>query len=144
MPSILKHEDGSVQNGVRRQEENLLIDWEKLPAVENLRPGFARRAIAGANISAVRVIADETTTFDGRLHHHEHEQLLVMISGEMHLKVGDEDIVARPGDMVFFPPGVNHGATGVGPEGAEYYEIFSPSRVDQLPGWIGPSIMQYD
>ena len=122
----------------------MLIDWDKLPAVENLRPGFVRRAMAAEKISAVRVVADASTEFDGRLHHHPHEQLLVMIIGEMHLRVGSEDIVAHPGDMVFFPPGVNHGATGVGPQGAEYYEIFTPSRVDQLPGWIGPSIMQYD
>lgn len=122
----------------------MLIDWEKLPAEQNLRPGFMRRAIAAERISAVRVVADATTTFDGRLHHHEHEQLLVMLKGEMHLQVGEEKITAHPGDMVFFPPHVNHGAIGVGPAGAEYYEIFTPSRTDQLPGWIGPSIMQYD
>jgi quercetin dioxygenase-like cupin family protein len=135
---------GFVRNLINEGRKNILINWEKFPAVENLRPGFVRRAMAAEKISAVRVIAEAGTEFDGRLHHHEHEQLLVMISGEMHLRVGTEDIIAHTGDMVFFPPHLNHGATGVGPEGAEYYEIFSPSRVDQLPGWIGSSIMQYD
>jgi len=122
----------------------MLIDWDKLPKVQALRVGATRAAICGQKLSAVRVVAEPSAAFDGRLHHHEHEQLLVMLKGEIHLRVGDKDVVARPGDMVFFPPGVNHGATGVGPQGAEYYEIFSPARTDQLPGWIGPSIMIYD
>jgi len=32
----------------------------------------------------------------------------------------------------------------VGSEGAVYYEIFAPARTDQLPGWVGKSILRFD
>lgn len=122
----------------------MLIDWNALPEMGGMRAGATRRAIAGEKISAVRVTTKPEAVFDGRLHHHEHEQLLVMLKGEAHLQVGDKKIVARPGDMIFFPSMVPHGLVGVGPEGSEYYEIFAPARTDQLPGWVGPSIIRYD
>jgi hypothetical protein len=31
-----------------------------------------------------------------------------------------------------------------GSEGAVYYEIFAPARTDQLPGWVGKSILRFD
>lgn len=122
----------------------MLIDWDGIPAAPGMRAGAVRKAMCAERMSAVRVTTDASAKFDGRLHHHEHEQILIMLKGEIHLKVGEEEITARPGDMVFFPPGVWHGAVGVGPDGAEYYEIFSPARTDQLPGWVGPSILRYD
>ncbi len=51
---------------------------------------------------------------------------------------------ANPGDLIFFPAGSRHAAIGVGPEGAVYYEIFAPARPDQLPGWVGSSVLRFD
>jgi quercetin dioxygenase-like cupin family protein len=119
------------------------IDWSNLPAMPGPRPGTTRRAIAGHHLSAVRIVTEPGATFDGRLHRHDNEQLLVVLAGEIEVQIGEERITARPGDMVFFPPGTLHGGIGVGPQGAEFYEIFSPPRTDQLPGWLGPSAMEY-
>jgi quercetin dioxygenase-like cupin family protein len=69
--------------------------------------------------------------------------MLVMISGRVTLRIEDNEFDAVPGDLVFFPPGKRHAAVGVGPEGAVYYELFAPARTDQLPGWIGRSILVY-
>ncbi|NQW11100.1 MAG: cupin domain-containing protein [Alphaproteobacteria bacterium] len=122
----------------------MLIDWDILPGAPGMRAGAERKAIAAERLSAVRVVTAPDAQFDGRTHHHEHEQLFILLKGEARLTVGGETITAKPGDMVFFPSGVSHGLAGVGPEGAEYYEIFAPARTDQLPGWIGPSIINYD
>ena len=47
----------------------------------------------------------------------------------------------RPG--VLSAP-LRHAAVGVGKEGAVYYELFAPARPDQLPGWVGSSILRFD
>lgn len=122
----------------------MLINWDALPSGPGMRAGAERKAIAAERLSAVRVVTMANAHFDGRTHHHEHEQLFILLKGEARLQIGEETVTAKPGDMVFFPSGVRHGLIGVGPEGAEYYEIFAPARTDQLPGWIGPSIINYD
>lgn len=122
----------------------MVIDWETLPQASGMRPGATRQAVAAERLSAVKVVTAPDATFDGRLHHHIHEQLLVVLTGEATLQIGDETVVARAHDVVFFPPGVLHGAIGVGREGCVYLEIFSPSRVDQLPGYLGPSPLEYE
>lgn len=118
------------------------IDWGTIPVAGGMRPGSTRQAIAAELLSAVRVITSPDAVFDGRTHRHDNEQLLIMIAGRVRLTVDDTTFWAEPGDLVVFPPGSWHGATEVGPEGAEYYEVFSPPRLDQLPGWVGPSALE--
>lgn len=122
----------------------MLINWNKLPKVQGMRAGTSRSAICAEKISAVFVETAPDADFDGKTHWHDNEQLLVMVSGMIRLRIDDKEIEAHSGDMVFFPPGSSHAAVGVGSEGAVYYEIFAPARPDQLPGWIGPSILRFD
>lgn len=121
----------------------MLIDWDALPKLEGMRKGAERAAICAEQMSAVRVTTAADAEFDGTTHWHDNEQFLVMVAGMIRLKIDDEEFEARPGDLVFFPPGSRHAAIGVGPEGAVYYEIFAPARTDQLPGWIGKSILKF-
>ncbi len=119
------------------------IDWNALPAAGGMRKGSTRKAICADHLSAVLVTTTPDAEFDGRTHWHDNEQMLVMVAGRVTLKVDDKVFDAVPGDLVFFPPGSRHAAVGVGPEGCTYYEIFSPARTDQLPGWVGSSILRY-
>jgi len=120
------------------------IDWEKIPEVAGMRAGSARKGICGDKISAVRVETASDAVFDGKTHWHDNEQILVMISGKCQLIVDDKEFDAVPGDLVFFPAGSRHAAIGVGPEGCVYYELFAPARPDQLPGWVGNSVLRFD
>ena len=122
----------------------MLIDWSKLPTVSGMRAGSARAGICGEKISAVRVETSAEAEFDGKTHWHDNEQLLIMVSGMVRLVIDDEEIEAKEGDLVFFPAGSKHAAIGTGPEGCVYYEIFAPARPDQLPGWVGPSVLRFD
>ena len=122
----------------------MLIDWSSIPFVSGMRAGSERQGICGDKVSAVRVVTAPDAVFDGKTHWHENEQLLVMISGKARLVVDGREFDALPGDLVFFPAGSRHAAVGVGPEGAVYYEIFAPARPDQLPGWVGKSILRFD
>ena len=119
------------------------VDWNRVPVAQGMRPGSARQAICGDLMSAVRVTTAPDAVFDGSMHSHDNEQMLVMMSGSVRLRIEDEEFDALPGDLVFFPPGRRHGAVGVGPEGAVYYELFAPARADQLPGWVGKSVLRY-
>ncbi|KFE33393.1 cupin domain-containing protein [Thioclava atlantica] len=122
----------------------MLIDWTALPTVGGMRAGSDRQGICGDKISAVRVVTDPGAHFDGKTHWHENEQLLVMVEGMVKLTIDGREMEAHPGDLVFFPAGSRHAAIGVGPDGAVYYEIFAPARPDQLPGWVGSSVLRFD
>jgi quercetin dioxygenase-like cupin family protein len=122
----------------------MLIDWGKIPVAAGMRAGSDRQGICAEKMSAVRVVTTPDAVFDGQTHWHDNEQMLVMISGMVRLVVDGREFEAHPGDLVFFPPGSRHAAVGVGSEGAVYYEIFSPARTDQLPGWVGKSILRFD
>lgn len=122
----------------------MLIDWTKIPFVAGMRAGSDRQGICGDKISAVRVVTAPDAVFDRKTHWHDNEQLLIMVSGLVRLVIDDKEFDARPGDLVFFPAGSRHAAVGVGPEGAVYYELFAPARPDQLPGWVGKSVLRFD
>lgn len=121
----------------------MLIAWENLPKARGMRHGSVRQAICGDLMSAVKVTTAADAEFDGKMHSHENEQILIMVSGRVTLQIEEKTFDAEPGDLVFFPPGQRHAAVGVGPAGAVYYELFAPARADQLPGWVGRTVLRY-
>lgn len=120
------------------------VDWTSLPAAQGMRPGAIRQAIAGERLSAVRVVTAGDASFDqSALHSHDNEQLLIMVSGSLELEVDGQRYWVEAGDLAYFPAGSIHGAVGVGEEGATYFEIFSPPRYDQLPGYVGADPLRF-
>lgn len=117
--------------------------WSEFPEVEGLRSGASRRTISGQKITVVKAEIQPGTRFDGKLHCHPSEQIVVMLEGRLKLKVGEEERWIEPGDVVCIPEGLYHGATGVGESGAKYFEIFSPIRIDYLIGYVGPSQIKF-
>ena len=64
-------------------------------------------------------------------HSHPHEQLGLMIEGELEFFAGDEQRVVRAGDMWRIPGGVEHGVVARnGP--AKALDVFHPVREDYL------------
>lgn len=64
------------------------------------------------------------------LHSHPHEQITVMISGEMVYHVDGEEQPVGPGDVVLIPSGVKHGVRVISDSVA--YDCFSPIREDYV------------
>jgi quercetin dioxygenase-like cupin family protein len=62
-------------------------------------------------------------------HHHEHEQLGLVISGAVMFRIGDETRELGPGEMYTIPSNVQHEATA-GPEGCVLIDVFAPVRED--------------
>jgi quercetin dioxygenase-like cupin family protein len=62
-------------------------------------------------------------------HHHEHEQLGMVISGAVTFRIGEETQELGPGETWTIPSNVPHEATA-GPEGAVLIDVFAPVRED--------------
>lgn len=64
-------------------------------------------------------------------HSHPHEQLGLMIEGELDLRIGDQERTVRPGDTYVIPSGVPHGARSREAR-ALVLDVFYPLREDYL------------
>jgi quercetin dioxygenase-like cupin family protein len=122
----------------------MLIDWKNLPDMPGMRAGTRRKSVCGGKMSALRLETSRDAVFDGKTHWYDNEQMMVVVSGALSLTIDGKEIKAETGDLVFFPAGSRHGVTGTGPDGCVYYELFAPARPDQLPGWVGPSVLHFD
>ena len=69
-------------------------------------------------------------------HHHPHEQIVWMLKGRMEFRLGDEQRMCGPGDIVVIPGGVEH--EGWIREDTEVIDFFSPPREDFLAGGRPP------
>lgn len=61
-------------------------------------------------------------------HHHEHEQVTTLSSGEFEMKVGDEVKICKPGDVVIIPSNVFHSGKAI--TDCEIMDVFQPIRED--------------
>lgn len=62
-------------------------------------------------------------------HSHPHEQIGLVLEGEIDMTIGGETRRIGPGVAYIIPGGVRHAGTG-GPEGCLVLDIFSPPRAD--------------
>lgn len=60
-------------------------------------------------------------------HSHEHEQIGIMLEGELTLTIDNETKTLKPGDVYLIPGGIEHEAQA-GPQAASVLDVFSPVR----------------
>ena len=58
--------------------------------------------------------------------HDDHESVATLVSGQLRMRIGDEEFVAGPGDCWRHPPGVPHNSEAL--EDCVQIEIKSPAR----------------
>jgi mannose-6-phosphate isomerase-like protein (cupin superfamily) len=58
------------------------------------------------------------------------ENVYLVLSGDVVVRIDGVDHRLGPGDAAFIPPGVPHSATNAGSEDAELIEIYAPAAVD--------------
>ena len=103
-------------------------DWTNIP-VEQLEEGIERQMIVGENVMICRLrLAPHVIT---PAHDHPHEQMTLVERGRVLFTIGDEQRMAKAGDVLHFPPGTWHGATMLDEE-VILVDIFSPIREDFL------------
>jgi quercetin dioxygenase-like cupin family protein len=66
------------------------------------------------------------------LHHHENEQISVILQGLLKFNLGGQELLARGGDVVVIPPNVPHSVLAL--EDSIAMDVFSPIRQDWLAG----------
>jgi quercetin dioxygenase-like cupin family protein len=62
-------------------------------------------------------------------HHHENEQMGLVISGTITMRIGSDKRELHAGDTYVIPSDVPHDAH-TGPEGATVVDVFAPIRAD--------------
>ena len=103
-------------------------DWTSIP-VEQLDEGIQRQMIVGENVMICRLrLAPNVVT---PAHDHPHEQITLVERGRVLFTIGDEQRLAKEGDVLHFPSGTWHGATMLDEE-VILVDIFSPIREDFL------------
>ncbi len=105
-----------------------LCDWETVP-VERLEEGIARQMIVGDNLMVCRLVFPPHVVTTP--HDHPHEQITFVERGSVRFLVGNEEHIARAGDVLHVPSGCWHGATMLDEE-VVLIDIFSPPREDFL------------
>jgi quercetin dioxygenase-like cupin family protein len=91
--------------------------------------GVVARAIHGDRLTlGVVELAPDAVVPE---HHHDNEQLGLVIQGHVSFRVGDETRGLGPGGTWRIPSNVPHSCTA-GPDGAVVIDLFAPGRADWL------------
>ncbi len=73
------------------------------------------------------------------MHTHEHEEeYTYVLEGEVGIQIGEEVLVARPGDLVFKPRGIAHAFWNASDEPARALEIISPAGFERYFAELAP------
>lgn len=88
---------------------------------------FVIRASAASTGGAFSIV-EEIDAVDAPLHIHDHhDEVFYVLEGEHVFTVGDREIEAGPGDLVFGPRGVPHAQRRVVPRSGRLLTMFSPA-----------------
>lgn len=104
------------------------LPWEAVPH-ERTRQGVERRMVWGERLMVCRLEFPPHVVTP--VHTHPHEQITMVDRGRVRFLVAGEERIAAAGDVLHFPPNVEHGATMLDDE-VVLFDIFSPVREDFL------------
>lgn len=110
------------------QREPAFYEIDKLPSFDPI-DGVNMSVLAGAQMMAnwVRIAPGAEVP----AHAHVHEQLGLVLEGEIEMMIDGETRTLGPGTCYCIASDVSHGAVG-GPDGALVLDVFSPPREDYL------------
>jgi quercetin dioxygenase-like cupin family protein len=105
------------------------MNWATIPA-EHVAEGIERQTVYGDKLMVCRLrIAPHVVTAP---HTHPHEQITIVERGQVRYVVAGIERIVSAGDVLHFPPYVEHGATMLDEE-VVLVDIFTPVREDFLP-----------
>jgi quercetin dioxygenase-like cupin family protein len=104
------------------------MNWATIPA-EHVAEGIERQMVYGDKLMVCRLrIAPHVVT---EPHTHPHEQITMVERGQVRYIVAGIERIVSAGDVLHFPPHVEHGATMLDEE-VVLVDIFTPVREDFL------------
>lgn len=102
-----------------------LVQLDQLPLRE-IFPGLRARLIHSDRVTHSWVDIDPGATFPE--HHHPHEQIVSVLSGELQLVVDGIAHTLTPGLVFVIPPNVRHSGGSIA--GCRVLDAFAPGRED--------------
>ena len=103
--------------------------WNDVPA-ERIADGIARQMIVGDKLMMCRLTLQPHV--ETPVHSHPHEQMTIVERGRVRFTIDGQERIASQGDVLHFPPHIEHGATMLDEE-VVLIDIFSPIREEFLP-----------
>ena len=91
--------------------------------------GYKRRVIVGENLMLVYVEREAGSTTE---HSHPNEQMIYLLEGRAHFRLGDEEREIKAGQAIHVEPDLVHQVDALTP--IRYIGIYSPPRVALIPG----------
>jgi quercetin dioxygenase-like cupin family protein len=102
-------------------------DWTGSDGTEVV-PGDVIWSVTGQRVQVIR--AEMAAGCDFPPHVHDHEQIIVVLEGQLMFSVGGEERLVARGQVIHAPPGVPHGGRVVGDERVVTIEALQPPRLD--------------
>ena len=114
--------------GLHRDLEFNTLDGGSDP--DDWRPGSEMALVADPDAN-LTVIAERMGVGDAiPLHRHAIDEVVVYLSGEIEVRLGEETYAVRAGDIMVIPAGVVHAQRNTGDSIAEFRAVFPSARLD--------------
>jgi quercetin dioxygenase-like cupin family protein len=105
------------------------LAWESIKK-EVMNEKLSRRVVHGEKITVAQLELSKDCSVP--VHHHENEQISVVLEGALKFYLDGKEILARGGEVVVIPPNVPHNVVAL--EDSIVIDMFSPIRQDWLTG----------
>lgn len=101
------------------------MNIRKEPATE-MSPGVQAQGFTGDQLMVTHLYFEAGAAPPA--HSHPHEQMTIVVSGEVEFTLGEERKVLKAGDLISIPSNAVHQAVAL--TEAEMFDIFTPIRAD--------------
>jgi len=106
-----------------------VLAWDSVKK-EVLNDKFWRRVVTGEKVMVARLGLAKDCLIP--LHHHESEQISVVLEGALKFDLEGREVLVRAGEVLVIPSNVPHSALAI--EDSIGIDVFSPIRYDWLNG----------
>lgn len=103
--------------------------WDSIPS-EVLSAAFTRRVVHTDRITIARLELKAGGVVPD--HHHENEQVTILMAGKLQFITADEDIILEAGEALQIPSNVVHRVIAL--EDSWVFDLFAPVREDWIRG----------
>jgi len=105
------------------------LAWETVKK-EVMNEKFWRKVVSGEKAMVAQIGLSKDCVVP--LHHHESEQISVILQGAMKFALEGREVIVRGGELLVIPSNLPHSALAI--EDSIVIEVFSPIRHDWLNG----------
>lgn len=105
------------------------LAWDTVKK-EILNEKMSRRVVSGEKLMVAKICVSKGCLVP--VHHHESEQISIILQGAMKYEVEGRELMARAGEVLVIPSNVPHGSLAT--EDTIAFDVFSPIRHDWLDG----------